>query len=584
MNPLVKLATNALPGEHRFVFLAGAGVSKDAGVPTAWDLMLKTAGHLYCAEVENTDPRVNLEQWFLNSAYTSMTYARLMDQLYSTSVAQESFLRQFLQGYSVGDAHQGIAELARRGIIRAIITTNFDPYVEKALEQIGLDVQVIATDDDLRACEPLIHCKRVRVYKPHGTLERGKLKNTPRDLERLSPAFERELKRVTSEHGVIVLGYAGRDPGLMRVLRSRRSSFFPLFWVNPSEPDDELNRQLGGSAYSYIPCTGASQFIRSFLQLVDRVQMLGGVTGRRPLLSDLEQALITHARTAGSLFSEFTEKIYTEMKERPPECSKFAEGDEAIVHQIAEGLPMVVEFLSATDLAVKHLDSFALRSLYQGFGKLLTLYEPPAGFSATFRPIDFDGYKFLVNEMFIGFVALLVKAEQWAMLGFLLDDPLYVESTRNSGYQSFREVAEYLQSLEVDRKQRLNLRLLSVTAAMVKEHFETRGDWPLDFRRLAEGEYFLFLRTICHEMDLGVMRGVWPPRVSLYLREPPHYLRRCESQRYLTEFLKGVAFDKAEDFVARLDERNVLFKEWFRHGWENGPLEFYDVKRLGTLP
>ena len=50
MNPIVQLAANALPGEKKYILLAGAGVSKDAGIPTSWDLMLKTASLIYIAE------------------------------------------------------------------------------------------------------------------------------------------------------------------------------------------------------------------------------------------------------------------------------------------------------------------------------------------------------------------------------------------------------------------------------------------------------------------------------------------------------------------------------------------------------
>lgn len=38
MNSLIRLAANALPGEKKYVLFAGAGVSKDAGIPTVWDL------------------------------------------------------------------------------------------------------------------------------------------------------------------------------------------------------------------------------------------------------------------------------------------------------------------------------------------------------------------------------------------------------------------------------------------------------------------------------------------------------------------------------------------------------------------
>jgi NAD-dependent SIR2 family protein deacetylase len=64
MNPMVKLAASALPGEKKYVLFVGAGVSKDAGIPTSWDLMLKTASLLYAADNQAVDRDINLETWF----------------------------------------------------------------------------------------------------------------------------------------------------------------------------------------------------------------------------------------------------------------------------------------------------------------------------------------------------------------------------------------------------------------------------------------------------------------------------------------------------------------------------------------
>ena len=60
INAIVKLAASALPGEKKYVLFAGAGVSKDAGIPTAWDLMIKTASLLYANETENQDKNIDL--------------------------------------------------------------------------------------------------------------------------------------------------------------------------------------------------------------------------------------------------------------------------------------------------------------------------------------------------------------------------------------------------------------------------------------------------------------------------------------------------------------------------------------------
>lgn len=233
MNEIVKLAASALPGEKKYILFAGAGVSKDAGVPTSWDLMLKTAGLLYAAD-GGTDEDINLQEWFIDSKYSKMEYSELIGQLYSTSAEQQNFLKDYLNNHEIGDAHRSIAELARLGIIRCIITTNFDHYIEKALNEKGLETQVISTEDDLIHSEPLIHCKSVRIYKPNGNLGQGALRNTPKDLEDLPVKMEEELVQIMSEHGLITLGYSGSDLNIQKVFKKAVFNHYPIFWVNPS--------------------------------------------------------------------------------------------------------------------------------------------------------------------------------------------------------------------------------------------------------------------------------------------------------------------------------------------------------------
>jgi hypothetical protein len=121
MNPIVQLAGSALPGERKYLLLAGAGVSKDAGLPTAWDVMLETAKLLYCSEREGTPSREELESWFVESPYAKMPYAEAIGSLYSTYPDQQAFLNTLIGGRQIGEAHRHIAELARRRVVRAVI-------------------------------------------------------------------------------------------------------------------------------------------------------------------------------------------------------------------------------------------------------------------------------------------------------------------------------------------------------------------------------------------------------------------------------------------------------------------------------
>jgi hypothetical protein len=102
MNPIVRLAATALPGDRKFILFAGAGLSKDAGIPTAWDLMLKTAGLLFASENQQIDATVDLHAWFVASKYSLMTYAELIAQIYPNYPDQQQFLKEYLTQHKTG--------------------------------------------------------------------------------------------------------------------------------------------------------------------------------------------------------------------------------------------------------------------------------------------------------------------------------------------------------------------------------------------------------------------------------------------------------------------------------------------------
>jgi hypothetical protein len=42
INPIIPLSYNLSDGRRKYVLFCGAGISKDAGVPTGWDILLET--------------------------------------------------------------------------------------------------------------------------------------------------------------------------------------------------------------------------------------------------------------------------------------------------------------------------------------------------------------------------------------------------------------------------------------------------------------------------------------------------------------------------------------------------------------
>lgn len=80
-----------------------------------------------------------------------------------------------------GAAHRAIAQLAKRGLIRVILTTNFDRLMERALEEAGAPPQVVASPQGVAGMTPPQHTG-VTVIKLHGDYADLEMRNTIDEL------------------------------------------------------------------------------------------------------------------------------------------------------------------------------------------------------------------------------------------------------------------------------------------------------------------------------------------------------------------------------------------------------------------
>jgi hypothetical protein len=221
------------------------------------------------------------------------------------------------------------------------------------LEEKGLDLQVISNDEDLRYSEPLIPRKVVRIYKPHGTLGHGALRNTAKDLERLLPLMETELIRVLGEHGVLVLGYSGQDKGMQRLSEKRNSNYYPLFWVNPRKPDGNMKGILERKEFTYIKCDTGSQFLKDYFKLIEMIEILAPKAGKGPSIPDLQYANSPPNQPVAPIFKEYPDNLLADLEMSRPDFSKIPDSDEAIADQIDKGIVLTYRFIEAAMIASK---------------------------------------------------------------------------------------------------------------------------------------------------------------------------------------------------------------------------------------
>ncbi|MHA2062190.1 MAG: hypothetical protein ACW963_07885, partial [Candidatus Sifarchaeia archaeon] len=64
INPMFSLAVNLAAKPKTFVLFCGAGISKDAGIPTGWDVVLDTVMKIYIQEHNGQSiSNKELEDW-----------------------------------------------------------------------------------------------------------------------------------------------------------------------------------------------------------------------------------------------------------------------------------------------------------------------------------------------------------------------------------------------------------------------------------------------------------------------------------------------------------------------------------------
>ena len=302
-------------------------------------------------------------------------------------------------------------------------------------------------------------------------------------------------------------------------------------------------------------------------------------------IAHLEGILVTTPARAGQAFRSFVDSLNAELETTRPDFGQFSEMDEAVVQQVNDGLAVSSKFTKAADVAVGNESLSALKVLYSNFGAMLRFCYPPDDFVGGYSTGQFDGFKFLMYEMFVSLVALLVKAEQWNVLATLLKEDLFDSSTNRGGYVSFVDLSDHLWSIDESRNKRLGLRRLSVMADMLKARYDARKDSPLDHASFMAGDYFLFLRTVFHEADQTRLHDTWCPRSCLYLNRPPVFIRKCESQSHLDALAVAVAVESGDVVAERLRSCHASFGHFFRNGFSRrSPLEDFNLDKLGTRP
>lgn len=207
MNNLVWNKIDELLGQSLTIF-CGAGISANSGIPLSKPLATEIISRLSSRR---------FTKGFKNAA-GELPLEMLLGTLKENSDISE-ILKVFVNSHP-NKNHIMISELAKRGIVKTLVTTNFDTLIERSFDDSGLmlnrDYLVYSDEQDFSKYPGDNQDDRVKLIKIHGTIDtpesmRTTMKQIANSL--LSESRARVLRSVFTEPAanVLVIGYSFSD-------------------------------------------------------------------------------------------------------------------------------------------------------------------------------------------------------------------------------------------------------------------------------------------------------------------------------------------------------------------------------------
>jgi len=282
------------------IFLLGAGASFRSGVPTATDAVKQIARIVYSerkllgtrpperVKPSEWEPWLREQTWF-NEATESLAenFPATVEHLLVPAELRKRVLLEIMNpSNGISSGYGVLAELVMRGLVRTILTTNFDPCLPDALRARHPHIKHIAEINrgpgEYGEFDVFSKCQIVWL---HGKAEQYSDKNSRGEVDSLDESLTQLLRPLLRASPIIVVGYRGSEPSIMDGLfgqtEAGRLDFRNgVFWCvrhgdSPHPKVLELAQRLG-SNFTFVEVEGFDELLtEASKQLVGRDRFSG---------------------------------------------------------------------------------------------------------------------------------------------------------------------------------------------------------------------------------------------------------------------------------------------------------------------
>ncbi len=247
----------------RLSWLLGAGASAQSFIPTANQLIDLLLRLLYSSEKNMSVDSIDVGdahtirmlrqlysgQFGLPDCEEPAFYSAIFERTFPNSSNRGAFIESLMGDKQSNYGHHVLAGLAGAGILKLVMTTNFDPLIERAINAFldgplssGPQLDVVDLDNPGRATAALAADRWPLLIKLHGDYRSDYLKNISEELREQDLTLRQAAASALNRFGLVVVGYSGRDDSIMSMLGDVLDLPTPfsagLFWVK--RPQDSL--------------------------------------------------------------------------------------------------------------------------------------------------------------------------------------------------------------------------------------------------------------------------------------------------------------------------------------------------------
>lgn len=327
INKLTTLAFSVYSNKGAYALLCGAGISRSAGIKTGWnieeDLIQKIAATQGITDSEDW------HKWYKDEYGKDADYSSLLSEVVTTPTERVQLMREYFEPTEEDreeglkqptKAHRAIAELAKEGFVKVIISPNFDRLFEQALQEVGVQPQVVYHADDLERITPLVH-GGVTIVKLNGDYLDCRFRNTEEELDSYQPEMETFLSRIFEDFGLITCGWSAQwDKGLVDIITKSRQSRYGSFISYVGKAGETLENLASKRQGELIQIVGADSF---FIELKEQVFTLNALNTSKTLSKDVFVGRVKRY-IAKNQMMELTELLESEAKNAHDKIMQYA--------------------------------------------------------------------------------------------------------------------------------------------------------------------------------------------------------------------------------------------------------------------